>query len=143
MTTESVQEQIVQNQVEESQAVAAADSPKGTIQRAVLMFVSLLLAVGIAVWGMQTMNASDPYVQSVLQISGNVSRGQEIFQMNCAVCHGLDGDGEVGPELHGVAERKSQVALIDQVISGKTPPMPQFQPNEKDMADLLSYLETL
>ncbi|RDH51814.1 cytochrome C, partial [Mastigocladus laminosus WC112] len=32
---------------------------------------------------------------------------------------------------------------IHQVISGDTPPMPKFQPSAKEMADLLSYLETL
>jgi hypothetical protein len=33
--------------------------------------------------------------------------------------------------------------LIQQVVSGNTPPMPQFQPEAKDMADLLEYLEQL
>ncbi|MGB3291490.1 MAG: cytochrome c, partial [Phormidesmis sp.] len=84
-----------------------------------------------------------PYVHSVLQLTGDHSRGREIFQLNCATCHGLERAGEVGPDLHGVSERKSRSALIHQVISGQTPPMPQFQPNEKDMADLLSFLETL
>ncbi|MCY7406042.1 MAG: cytochrome c, partial [Alkalinema sp. CAN_BIN05] len=42
-----------------------------------------------------------------------------------------------------VSHRKSQAALIEQVISGKTPPMPQFQPNPQEMADLLSYLQSL
>ena len=85
----------------------------------------------------------DPYIQSVLQLTGDADRGREIFQLNCATCHGLDADGEVGPNLRDVSERKSKVALIQQVISGQTPPMPQFQPNERDMADLLSFLETL
>ncbi|MFM6660226.1 MAG: cytochrome c, partial [Microcystis panniformis] len=32
---------------------------------------------------------------------------------------------------------------IEQVISGKTPPMPKFQPDTQAMADLLVYLENL
>ncbi len=85
----------------------------------------------------------DPYAESVLALQGDRDRGQAIFSMNCAVCHGADGAGHVGPSLLDVASRKSEVALIEQVISGKTPPMPQFQPAPQDMADLLRYLETL
>jgi mono/diheme cytochrome c family protein len=63
--------------------------------------------------------------------------------MNCAVCHGIEADGEVGPSLLSVSARKSKVKLIKQVVSGNTPPMPQFQPKPEDMADLLEYLERL
>jgi len=49
----------------------------------------------------------------------------------------------VGPNLHGVSERKSDAKLVQQVVSGETPPMPQFQPSPQDMADLLSYLKQL
>jgi hypothetical protein len=45
--------------------------------------------------------------------------------------------------LHDVPKRKSKVSLIEQVTSGKTPPMPKFQPSSQEMADLLSYLEKL
>ena len=33
--------------------------------------------------------------------------------------------------------------LIQQVVSGKTPPMPRFQPEPQAMADLLAYLNSL
>ena len=105
--------------------------------------IALLTAFLFTFWGIHSLQPSDPYVQSVLQISGDPDRGQDIFVLNCATCHGLEANGEVGPNLNGVSERKSRPALIRQVISGQTPPMPQFQPNEKDMADLLSFLETL
>lgn len=104
---------------------------------------ALLIAVGIAFWGTYAAGSQDPYVRSVLQLAGDTERGQEIFQLNCATCHGLSAGGEVGPNLHEVSMHKSRVALIHQVTSGQTPPMPQFQPNERDMADLLTYLETL
>ncbi|MEM6449086.1 MAG: cytochrome c [Cyanobacteria bacterium P01_D01_bin.105] len=113
------------------------------VQRVVLGIVSFVMAIALVFWGVHAFGRQDPYVGSVLQLTGDVSRGKEIFVMNCATCHGLKADGEVGPDLRNVAERKSRAALIEQVISGKTPPMPQFQPNERDMADLLSFLETL
>jgi hypothetical protein len=42
-----------------------------------------------------------------------------------------------------VSQRKNDSALIQQVISGKTPPMPSFQPDPQSMADLLAYLHEL
>lgn len=113
------------------------------IQRMAVIVVGVLVAFILMTWGVHAMQMSDPYIRNVLALTGDAARGHDIFQLNCAVCHGLEAAGEVGPDLHGVSDRKSQVALIQQVISGKTPPMPQFQPNAKDMADLLDYLETL
>ncbi|MEB3225307.1 MAG: cytochrome c [Synechococcus sp.] len=104
----------------------------------------LVLAIAtLGAFGVHTSQASDPYVQQVLALQGNETRGNAIFQINCAGCHGTSADGNVGPSLRSVAQRKSDVRLIQQVISGKTPPMPKFQPGPQDMADLLSYLRTL
>ncbi|WP_126389979.1 c-type cytochrome [Pseudanabaena sp. Chao 1811] len=85
----------------------------------------------------------DPYTQSVLSLSGDPVQGRSIFVMNCVACHGQWANGKVGPSLHGVSERKSDAKLVQQVVSGETPPMPQFQPSPQDMADLLSYLKQL
>ncbi|MEM0981110.1 MAG: cytochrome c [Cyanobacteria bacterium P01_H01_bin.58] len=105
-----------------------------------LLITVLVLSVFV---GVRSIHAADPYTNEVLALVGDQERGQEIFQMNCAVCHGLEAAGEVGPSLLSVSARKSKVKLIKQVVSGKTPPMPQFQPVPQDMADLLQYLETL
>ncbi|MGB7086050.1 MAG: cytochrome c [Phormidesmis sp.] len=138
MATKSVQEQIVQEQAVDTQVAA-----KSSVRRYVLIAVSVLLIGCLTGWGIYTVHPGDPYVQSVLQLTGDAARGREIFQLNCAVCHGLEAAGEVGPDLRTISEHKSKTALIEQVISGQTPPMPQFQPSETDMADLLSFLETL
>ncbi|MEO0396212.1 MAG: cytochrome c [Cyanobacteria bacterium P01_A01_bin.137] len=108
-----------------------------------LAATTILLCVVLIIWGIHRVEVSDPYVHDVLASTGNLERGQQLFWQNCATCHGVKGAGEVGPDLQNVSERKSQVALIKQVISGKTPPMPQFQPNIQDMADLLVFLENL
>ena len=138
---ENVQEQTAQSQDLEPQMVQVAKT--NPLVRAAVVAIALLTAFILAFWGIQSLHSRDPYVQSVLQLSGDPARGQEIFVLNCATCHGIEAGGEVGPTLKGISERKSKVALIEQVTSGQTPPMPQFQPNEKDMADLLSFLETL
>lgn len=87
--------------------------------------------------------AADPYSREVLTLVGDEAQGNAIFQINCAGCHGSEANGNVGPNLHSVTQRKSDSRLIQQVISGNTPPMPKFQPAPQEMADLLSYLHTL
>jgi mono/diheme cytochrome c family protein len=113
------------------------------VQRIAIAIVAVLLAIGLTLWGIYRLQVSDPYVRAVLSLPGDPVQGHAIFQMNCAGCHGADADGRVGPSLKKVSDRKSRVRMIEQVISGQTPPMPQFQPSPQEMADLLSYLERL
>lgn len=115
---------------------------RGPQRLASILIVAIVLIVFI-ILGIQHFRVSDPYILEVLALEGDAAQGRLIFQMNCATCHGLEASGEVGPSLQGISERKSKVGLIEQVISGKTPPMPQFQPEAEVMADLLKYLETL
>ncbi len=106
-----------------------------------------VLAIGIIVFSFVLiwwlLPISEPYVQEVLSFEGNNTRGEAIFQVNCAGCHGLNGAGNVGPSLLNVTKRKSDSQIIKQVVGGKTPPMPEFQPSTEEMADLLLYLHQL
>jgi mono/diheme cytochrome c family protein len=113
------------------------------MQAIALAILATLLGILAYLVGLYHFQYSDPYIREVLSLESDITHGQAIFQMNCSSCHGIDGGGLVGPNLHNVADRKSEVALIRQVISGQTPPMPQFQPEPQTMADLLGYLETL
>ncbi|AOY83275.1 cytochrome c [Moorena producens JHB] len=117
--------------------------PRVLVRRVTLIVLVALLAISLSLIGITMMQDSDPYVQKVLSLNGDPVRGNAIFQINCAGCHGANGDGNVGPSLLNISKRKSDVSLIQQVISGRTPPMPKFQPQTRDMADLLSYLEQL
>ncbi|BAZ38562.1 cytochrome c class I [Calothrix sp. NIES-4101] len=107
------------------------------------MVLAILLAIVLSIFVVRVVQASDPYVKTVLALKGDPVQGHAIFQINCAGCHGLEASGRVGPSLQGVSKHKSRYGLIHQVISGETPPMPKFQASTKEMADLLSYLETL
>jgi len=113
------------------------------IQRVALMILAILLAIFLAVLGIYQLRVSSPYVRDVMAHNGDSVQGHAIFLMNCAGCHGTLADGLVGPSLRAVSNRKSKVSIIQQVTSGKTPPMPQFQPSSQEMADLLSYLTSL
>ncbi len=113
------------------------------LNRLLLIIVTVMLVVGLGVLGIYWQKVSDPYAHEVLSLEGDIQNGLAIFQINCAGCHNLQAERNVGPRLENVSKRKSQRDIITQVISGRTPPMPKFQPSEQEMADLLSYLNKL
>ncbi len=104
--------------------------------------LGLFLLTGIIMTLLQ-LPMAEPYVRAVMTLSGNAIQGEQIFLLNCASCHGVAGVGEVGPSLINVTNRRSQASIIHQITSGQTPPMPKFQANPQEMADLLSYINTL
>ena len=85
----------------------------------------------------------DPYSRAALSVNGDVQHGAQLFRINCAGCHGIAGQGLVGPSLQAVSERRPDRSIIHQIVSGETPPMPRFEIEPEGMADLLSYLHTL
>lgn len=117
--------------------------PKISLQQLILGLVIILMVIGLTLLGIHLHQISNPYIQEVISLQGEINQGEAIFQINCAGCHGAKGDGLVGPNLHHVSKRKSKLALIKQVTSGKTPPMPKFQPTSQEMADLLTFLQQL
>jgi mono/diheme cytochrome c family protein len=121
----------------------ARNETKNPIERLGIFVLSFLIAIVLSTLAMRHFQVADPYVSSVLSLTGDPIQGSAIFQMNCAGCHTSLSDSQVGPNLHLVSQRKSEFDLIRQVTSGKTPPMPQFQPNPQEMADLLRYLEQI
>ncbi len=126
--------------------VTAAAAPSSANRRGLISALAMVAAVCVAVVALVVLlpaARSDPYTRSTLQLNGSGERGEQLFLINCAGCHGIAAQGLVGPNLHGVHNRKNNRQLIQQVVSGRTPPMPRFQPEPQAMADLLAYLDTL
>lgn len=113
------------------------------VGKVLLTLMALAIAVATVITSIRLYQMSDPYMRDVLTLHGNAGRGEAIFQINCAGCHGMTADGNVGPSLHEVSRRKSRMALVHQVTDGATPPMPKFQPSPQEMADLLAYLRSV
>ena len=121
-------------------------APPTASRRGLISALMLVAAVCVAVVALVVLlpaARSDPYTRSTLEHSGTAETGGRLFLLNCAGCHGIAGQGLVGPNLHGVGQRKNDRQLIQQVVSGRTPPMPRFQPEPQAMADLLAYLHSL
>ena len=129
----------------EGPADAVAAPHTTSRRRSLLSALVVLAAVACAVLALLLLQASraDPYTRATLDRVGSVEDGGRLFRLNCAGCHGLAAQGLVGPNLHGVDRRKNDRQLIQQVVSGRTPPMPRFQPDPQAMADLLAFLHSL
>ena len=87
--------------------------------------------------------ANNNYIFKTLELNGSVHEGDALFKMNCVGCHGINARGLVGPDLHAVTERLNDKKIINQVIEGLTPPMPSFEIDPQNMANLLKYLHSL
>ena len=126
----------------DSPPAAGLQSPNRPGLIKTLVLVATIACITLVLWTMGG-SRSDPYSRQTLALQGSAERGGQLFLLNCAGCHGIAAQGLVGPDLHGVNKRKSQRQLIQQVVSGRTPPMPSFQPEPQAMADLLSFLNGL
>ena len=123
-----------------STAAEQQDSGRGLITALVVLAASA--CVVLLLWVINSAQ-QDPYVRASLEIQGDPDHGGQLFRINCAGCHGLAGQGLLAPQLIGITDRLRDPALIHQIVSGDTPPMPSFQMAPEAMADLLSHLHQL
>jgi mono/diheme cytochrome c family protein len=121
----------------------AAEQPersRGLITALVVLAAAACVVLVLWVLG----NArQDPYIRASLDLKGSTEHGGQLFRINCAGCHGLAGQGLVGPKLVGITDQRKDPALVHQIISGETPPMPSFQIEPQSMADLIAYMHDM
>jgi len=75
--------------------------------------------------------------------SEETKRGQNLFERNCAHCHGDDARGDEGPDLHGLKKSDARITkIVTQGIKGE---MPAFgaKLNDTDVKALIAFLRTL
>ena len=76
--------------------------PHGFPDAQVWMLVSYLRSVGV--------------VGTVKRIVGDVSRGSELFNVNCSRCHRVDGTGgSLGPDLSSITSRRARDVLSSSI----------------------------
>lgn len=74
------------------------------------------------------------------------AEGAEIFTAHCAMCHGANGEGGVGPNLRGIATRKTlaqTVAFIENPSGGVMPKLYPSQLTEAQVQQVATYILTL
>ena len=86
---------------------------------------------------------NNKYIIETLELKGSAEEGDALFKINCVGCHGITARGLVGPDLHSITQRLNGKEIIKQVTGGLTPPMPSFEIDPVNMANLLKYLHSL
>ena len=54
------------------------------LQQLLKIFAALTLIAAIVLLGIYGYREEDPYCQEVLALEGNINKGRDIFQINCA-----------------------------------------------------------
>ena len=68
--------------------------------------------------------------------------GRSVYEARCAACHGLQGEGGVGPRLKGNPILKAPEAVREIVLQGRGT-MPAVPLSEEELKALLDYLGSL
>lgn len=78
------------------------------------------------------------------KISGDQSRGEELYKASCVVCHGQQAKGGIGPRLAGNPILSNDQAFWKVVTEGRhmMPPL-RGTVTDQQMADIRAWLQTL
>src|SRR5262245_41958128 len=93
----------------------------------------------------QTRTASPRPARSAM--SSDAAEGRRIFDAQCAWCHGNEGDGGMGPNLHGKLRHATALASIVDIITNGIPgtDMPGFRSplTERSIRQTAAYVQSL
>jgi len=80
-------------------------------------------------------------------MSSDVAAGRRIFDAQCAWCHGNEGDGGMGPNLHGKLRHAASLTAIAEIIANGIPgtDMPGFRSplTERHIKQTAAYVQSL
>ncbi len=76
--------------------------------------------------------------------TGDSTRGEELYNASCVVCHGQRATGGIGPRLAGNPVLSNELAFWKTVSEGRhvMPPLKDAL-TEQQMADIQAWLKTL
>lgn len=78
-----------------------------------------------------------------------VDAGRQVFEANCAMCHGADASGMMGmhPSLWGAVDRLTREGVEIAIRNGRNtnPPMPAFEARlaDQQIDQVIAYIDTL
>ena len=123
-----------------SSSAAEKDSKREFLKNLFIVFVVLFIFFLIF---FAKHHENNKYIIETLELNGSAEEGVALFKINCVGCHGITARGLVGPDLHSITQRLNDKEIIKQVTGGLTPPMPSFEIDPVNMANLLKYLHSL
>jgi cytochrome c oxidase cbb3-type subunit 3 len=84
--------------------------------------------------------------QTATEPAADPAWGKKLFESQCALCHGQDGTGGRGPNLHRpkLSHAPDDAALRKLISEGIEPEMPgAWQLSEREVASVAAYVKTL
>lgn len=73
----------------------------------------------------------------------DIAMGKQLFAANCASCHGVDASGQLGPNLHGVVQRRGEQGVFGIVRNGMGGMPPVSSINDQRVWQVIGYVRTL
>lgn len=73
----------------------------------------------------------------------DIATGKQIFAAQCAGCHGFDGSGQLGPNLHGVGARRGDAGIFAVVRNGTGAMPPVMSLNDQRVWQVVGFVRAL
>ena len=75
----------------------------------------------------------------------DMAAGRQVFDAQCAWCHGNGGDGGAGPNLHGrLRHATTQASIVDIILKGiPGTDMPSFRLTDRETRQTATYVQSL
>jgi mono/diheme cytochrome c family protein len=124
-------------------------SPRGFAIYLAVLFLTAGLMAGAGYWGGELiLNSSSAYStgapSSGLAVSPQLlAQGAGFYAQSCGDCHGDDGHGDEGPDLHNLAISDARIA--SQIKNGTKGEMPSFAKkyDDRQVTALVAYVRSL
>jgi len=84
--------------------------------------------------------------ETAAPVKADPEAGKILFASNCAVCHGANAEGGIGPNLHGELNYgRTKEAVHESITKGRPKGMPAFgnQLSEQDRENLTAFVLSL
>ncbi|WP_027965393.1 c-type cytochrome [Halalkalibacillus halophilus] len=104
-------------------------------KKLLLAIIGLILIVALAACGGDDEGSGDGD-------SGETAQGEELFQQNCAQCHGGDLEGAAGPSLENVGATYEQDGIVQIIQEGTGAMAPIDDVNEEEANEIAEWVLT-
>jgi mono/diheme cytochrome c family protein len=132
--------------------IFAVNDEGGDVKRNYLILGTALLGMSVAVLAQDP--AAKPAPKKTTTAKGSATKGKEVFDQKCGVCHFADSDAKkIGPGLKGISKRgtftvnnnKFTEDTLKTWIENGDSLMPPFKDvlDEQQIKDVIAYVKTL